>query len=144
MKHYCTFYVGGQYYGVEIQEVQEVIRCQAITRIPSAPLVVRGLINLRGQTLVVLDLRQRFSLPSPMTDPPFTIVIVRDSAELVGLLVDKIGNPLQLEESSFAETSGALEGVARDCVLGACQGSDRLLWVLSVEKIFQGENAHVS
>ena len=62
-RQYCTFFVNGQYFGVDVLKVQEIIRFQEMTRVPLAPPVVRGLINLRGQTVTAIDLRRRLELP---------------------------------------------------------------------------------
>ena len=59
---YCTFYVDGQFFGLDVLDVQEIIRYQEMTRVPLAPPVVRGLINLRGQIVTALDLRRRLEL----------------------------------------------------------------------------------
>ena len=62
-QQFCTFYVDRQFFGVPVQQVQEVIRYQEMTRVPLVPRVIRGLINLRGQIVVAIDLRRRLNAP---------------------------------------------------------------------------------
>ena len=62
-QQYCTFYVDGQYFGLDVRKVQEIIRYQEMTRVPLASPVVRGLINLRGQIVTAIDLRRRLEMP---------------------------------------------------------------------------------
>jgi purine-binding chemotaxis protein CheW len=96
----CTFFVENQVFGVPVSQVQEVIRFQAITPVPLSPVVVEGMINLRGQIVIAIDLRRRLGL-SPRTSGNPMNVIVRTVAGAVSLLVDKIGDVVEVDESSF-------------------------------------------
>src|SRR3954454_4627156 len=99
---YCTFYLDGSYFGLDVLHVQEVIRHQEMTRVPLAPPVVRGLINLRGQIVTALDLRRRLELPDrPADQPPPVNVVVRTDDGAVSLLVDDIGDVLVVDEALF-------------------------------------------
>ena len=76
---YCTFFVAGHYFGLDVLKVQEVIRYQAMTRVPLAPPVVRGLINLRGQIVTAIDLRRRLELDErPADQLPVNVVVQTD------------------------------------------------------------------
>ena len=76
---YCTFYVDGHYFGLDVLNVQEIIRYQDMTRVPLAPPVVRGLINLRGQIVTALDLRRRLELSErPADQLPVNVVVHTD------------------------------------------------------------------
>jgi len=91
-EQYCTFWVAGQFFGVSVNEVQEVLRHQPMTPVPRAHDAVRGLINLRGQIVTAVDLRVRLGLPPrPEGELPMN-VIVRSRGEVVSLLVDDIGD----------------------------------------------------
>src|SRR5271155_5955089 len=88
---YCTFYVDGHYFGLDVLKVQEIIRYQEMTRVPLAPPVVRGLINLRGQIVTALDLRRRLELSDrPPGQFPLNVVVQAD-AGAGSQLVDDIG-----------------------------------------------------
>src|SRR5438105_14879890 len=92
---YCTFFLDGLLFGVEVKKVQEVLRSQPITRVPLAAPVVRGLINLRGQILIALDLRQRLEMRPRPTDQQPVNVVVKAADGPVSLLVDDIGEVLE-------------------------------------------------
>src|SRR5271166_2165306 len=96
---YCTFYVDGHYFGIDVLKVQEIIRYQEMTRVPLAPPVVQGLINLRGQIVTAIDLRRRLEMKDrPADQLPLNVVVQTDDGA-VSLLVDEIGDVLQLDET---------------------------------------------
>lgn len=132
----CTFYVDDLYLGVDVVEVQEVIRYQAMTVVPLAPPVVRGLINLRGQIVTALDLRSMLGLPEASSDELPVNVVIRDGAdEAVSLLVDQIGDVVDVDEIAFEDVPPTLTGPARELVLGAYKLPGRLLLVLDTRKV---------
>src|SRR5215469_11422910 len=100
-KQYCTFYVDGLYFGLDVLHVQEIIRYQEMTRVPLASPVVRGLINLRGQIVTALDLRRRLELSERPADQQPVNVVVHTDDGAVSLLVDEIGDVLEVEEKAF-------------------------------------------
>ncbi len=131
---YCTFMLDDLLFGVEVQQVQEVIRFQNLTGVPLASGVVHGLINLRGQIVTALDLRRRLSLPDrPEGELPMNVVI-RTEGDLVSLLVDEIGDVVEVEDALFERPPDTLNGVARDLIIGTYKLEDRLLLVLDTAK----------
>lgn len=133
-KQFSTFFVSNFFYGVEVEKVQEVIRYQEMTRVPLAPSVVSGLINLRGHIVTALDLRTRLDLdPRPEGQLPMNVVI-RHEEGAVSLLVDEIGDVLEVDEESFEEPPDTLNGRARDLVKGVYILPDRLLHVLNTDR----------
>src|ERR671936_28074 len=95
---FCTFTLDGLLFGVEVLKVQEVIRYLEMTRVPLAPAVVRGLINLRGQIVTAIDLRRRLELSDRPADQQPVNVVVHTDDGAVSLLVDEIGDVLQVPE----------------------------------------------
>jgi purine-binding chemotaxis protein CheW len=131
---YCTFYLEGHYFGLDVLKVQEIIRYQEMTRVPLAPPVVRGLINLRGQIVTAIDLRRRLEMKDrPEGVLPVNVVVQTDDGA-VSLLVDEIGDVLQVSEKSFERPPETLTGPARDLIRGAYKLSDRLLLILDTER----------
>ena len=131
---YCTFYVEGHYFGLDVLHVQEIIRYQEMTRVPLAPPVVRGLINLRGQIVTAIDLRRRLELDErPADQLPINVVVHTDDGA-VSLLVDEIGDVLQVPEKLFERPPETLKGVARELIRGAYKLPDRLLLILDTER----------
>jgi purine-binding chemotaxis protein CheW len=142
---YCTFYLDGLYFGLEVLKIQEIIRYQEMTRVPLAPPVVRGLINLRGQIVTALDLRRRLELSErPADQLPMNIVVQTDDGA-VSLLVDEIGDVLEVPEKSFEPPPQTLKGVARELIRGAYKLEGRLLLILDSERAvnLSGNNRNV-
>jgi len=138
---FCTFYLDNLLFGVELKGVQEVIRSLDMTKMPLAPAVVSGLMNLRGQIVTAVNLRRRLELePSP----PGTLamnVVVRSENGAVALLVDEIGDVVEVEESSFETPPETLRGPVRAMILGVHKLNDRLMHVLDIEKACQMADA---
>ncbi len=131
---WCTFYAAGLYFGLDVMHVQEIIRYQELTRVPLAPSIVRGLINLRGQIVTALDLRRRLDLPDRPDDQLPVNVVVQTDDGAVSLLVDEIGDVLELPETDFERPPDTLTGPARDLILGAYKLPHKLLLILNTAK----------
>jgi purine-binding chemotaxis protein CheW len=139
-QQFCTFYLGRQCYGLDVRKVQEVVRSQPLTRVPLAHPAVCGLINLRGQIVTAIDLRLRLNLPDrdPSSEPVNVVLQTDDGA--VSLLVDDIGEVLEVSEQQFEHPPETLQGSAREFIRGAYKLSDRLLVILDPERIVAIDN----
>src|ERR1700730_16294086 len=100
-RQYCTFLVDGLFLGIEVCQVQEVLRYLEMTRVPLASRVVQGLINLRGQIVTALDLRRRLELADRPAEQLPMNVVVHTEAGTVSLLVDEIGDVLEISQDLF-------------------------------------------
>jgi len=100
---FCTFFLDGHFFGVPVQQVQEVIRYQEMTRVPLVPQVVSGLINLRGQIVTAIDLRRRLAMSERLADQLPMNVVVRTDDGALSLLVDEIGDVIEVEEKTFEQ-----------------------------------------
>lgn len=129
-----TFTLAGRTYGVRVDAVQEVLRGLPRTRIPLAPRTLAGLINLRGQVLTALDLRDRLDLPPRPEDQDPMLVVIRVAGEPVALLVDSIGAVVDVVADQFEAPPDTLTGASRDLVLGAYKLTDSLLIALDVDR----------
>ncbi|HZR21020.1 MAG TPA: chemotaxis protein CheW [Verrucomicrobiae bacterium] len=133
-KQYSTFFLNGLFLGVEVLKVQEVIRYQEMTRVPLAPTMVQGLINLRGQIVTAIDLRRRLELPArPEGQLPMNVVVRTDDGA-VSLLVDEIGDVVEIQDEVYERPPEALKGVARELVTGVYKLKERLLLILDTER----------
>ena len=133
-KQLCTFYLDDALFGVEVGAVQEVLRFQTMTRVPMAPSVVAGLINLRGQIVAAIDMRRRLGLtPREAGRNPLNMV-VRSEDGVVSLLVDEIGDVLEVKSDTFEVPPDNASGVVRDLVHGVHKLKGRLLLILDTEK----------
>jgi purine-binding chemotaxis protein CheW len=131
---YCTFFIAGHYFGLDVLKVQEIIRCQEMTRVPLAHPVVRGLINLRGQIVTAIDLRRRLEFPDRQADQLPVNVVVQTDDGAVSLLVDEIGDVLEVPEKLFERPPETLQGTARELIRGAYKLKDHLLLILDTER----------
>lgn len=136
-KQYCTFHLGDLFMGVEVRHVQEVLRYQKMTRVPLAATVVEGLINLRGQIVTAIDLRRRIGLMDRAAGQLPMNVVVRDADGIVSLLVDEIGDVLEVEENEIQPPPSTVRGVAHDLIQGVFKLESRLLLLLDVEQMFK-------
>jgi len=131
---FCTFYLDKLLFGVELKGVQEVIRSLEMTKVPLAPEVVSGLINLRGQIVTAIDLRRRLEL-QPRTAGQLSMnVVVRSEDGAVSLLVDEIGDVVDVEEDTFEPPPETMRGSVRTMILGVHKLNGRLMHVLDTEK----------
>jgi purine-binding chemotaxis protein CheW len=131
---FCTFYLDKLMFGVELERVQEVIRYLEITEIPLAPRVVSGLMNLRGQIVTGLDLRRRLGLPDRATGVHPMNVVIRSADGAVSLLVDEIGDVVEVTDESFERPPETLQGKVREVLLGVHKLERQLLHVLNTER----------
>jgi purine-binding chemotaxis protein CheW len=138
-QQFVTFAVGDLLFGIEVDQVQEVLRPQEITRVPLAPPVVRGLINLRGQIVAALDLRRRLDLDPAALDEPFVNVVIHTQDGPVSLLVDEIDEVVEAGEEAFEDPPETLKGNARTVTRGVYKLAGRLMHVLDAEKVVSHE-----
>ncbi len=137
-KQFCTFFVGDGYFGIPVEDVQEVVRPRPITPVPLAPKVIRGLINLRGQILTAIDLRYRLNASAQAAEQQAMSVVVRTSEGAVSLLVDEIGDVLEVVEDTFEAPPDTLQNASRELVLGVHKLPERLLMILDTDKAVNG------
>jgi len=136
-RQFCTFWMGQRLYGMPVEEVQEVIREQHMTRVPLSGRMVRGLINLRGKIVTAIDLRKGLGLGEQEGNGPLMNVVVNSGEQVVSFLVDAIGDVLDVEEEAFEDVPDTLQGAAGDLVLGVYKLGSGLLHVLDASKCAQ-------
>src|SRR5690348_359158 len=133
-RQFATFEVAGQLFGVEVHTVQEVLSYNEYTPVPLAPKAVGGLFNLRGQVIAAVDLRVQLGLPPRDLDGPAMNVIVRTEDESVSLLVDRIGEVVDLHEDAFEPPPDTLFGPTRELINGAFKLDGRLMLALDTAR----------
>jgi purine-binding chemotaxis protein CheW len=129
-----TFFVGDLFFGVDVLHVQEVLRFQPMTPVPRALDVIEGLINLRGQIVTAIDMRRRLGLPARQQGHEPMNIVVRTSDGAVSLLVDEIGDVLDLNESAVERPPENLDPAAKGLIRCVYKLEDRLLLVLDTDK----------
>lgn len=134
---YSTFFVGNLFFGIEVLKVQEVLRYQEMTRVPIAPNVIEGLMNLRGQIVTAVDMRRRLNIePRPEGQTPMNVV-VRSEDGAVSLLVDEIGDVVDAPSDSFELPPDTLHPEARELIDGVYKLDGRLMLVLNTDNVLQ-------
>lgn len=134
---YCTFLVSDLYFGIDVRRVQEVLRTQEVTPVPKAPSVIAGLINLRGQIVPAVDMRRRLGLKDRPSQMQPMNMVVRTEEGAASLLVDEIGDVLDVDRTTFEPIPDNLAPEQRELIRGVCKLRDRLLLVLDAERALE-------
>src|ERR671937_491616 len=130
-----VFQLGAELYAVEIARVHEIIRLQAVTRVPRAPSFVEGVINLRGKVIPVVDLRRRFGLPNADHTRASRIVVVELGDQVVGIVVDGVSEVLRVNTATVEPPSPVVAGIDSEYLHGIAKLSDRLVILLDLDRI---------
>src|ERR1022692_5295259 len=118
-REYATFFVDGLFFGIDVLQVQEVLRYQEMTRVPLAPAVIEGLINLRGQIVTAVDMGGRLKLrPRADGQTPMNTVVRTKELTAVSLLVDEIGDVVEVDSETFEPVPDNVDPAARDLLQG--------------------------
>jgi purine-binding chemotaxis protein CheW len=136
-QRYSTFYLNDICFGVPIENVQEFLEHQIVTRVPLAPPVLPGIINLRGQILTTIDLRVRLGLTSLDKQEDPMMMVVKTTEGPMNLLVDKIGGVVDVDSGLFEQPTETLKPVVRAVTTHVCKLEEQLLLVLDTEKLVQ-------
>jgi purine-binding chemotaxis protein CheW len=134
---FCSFHVGDLFLGVELLRVQEVNRLQDVTAVPLAPRVVSGLINLRGQIVTALDLRERLGLPPREDGVRPMSVVMHGEQGIRSFLVDRVTDVVEADPDSFEPPPLTLDATARDFVRAVCKQPGRLLLIIDPERVVE-------
>jgi len=122
---YSTFYVGGLFFGIDVLQVQEVLRYQA---------AVEGLINLRGQIVTAIDMRRRLQQPPRAEGETPMNMVIRTEDGAVSLLVDEIGDVIEVDPETYEPSPENVDPVVKDLLRGVHKLDGRLLLLLDTEK----------
>lgn len=125
-------------YGIDIYKVQEIIQYRDITFVPKAPPFVKGVINLRGKIIPVIDLKERFNLQEKEITPDTRIIVVEISSQIVGLIVDSVTEVLRIPRDSI-EPPPPVTTIGADFIEGVGKLDERLIIILDIDKILTKE-----
>jgi len=132
-----VFQLAGQTYGIDIASVFEIIKMEAITRVPRTPDFIEGVINLRGKIIPVIDLCKRFNLDRPEITNSSRIIIVDVGGNTIGMIVDAVSEVLRITEDSIEPPPPMIHGIEAAYLRGIAILGDRLIILLNLEKIFE-------
>lgn len=134
-----SFELDGQEYAVEILQVREIVMRTRITPMPDSPAFLRGVVNLRGAVIPVVDLRRRLGLAEREATDRSRIVIVEMGREKLGVIVDRVNKVITLPASKVAPAPPIFAGVRSDYIFGLGDLGDRMVILLDLEKAFAPE-----
>jgi purine-binding chemotaxis protein CheW len=129
---FCTFFLDGLWFGIEVESVREVVRAQAMTRVPLAPDAVAGLINFRGEIVMAIDLRRRLGLPRRPPGQTTMNVVVSEGSGRVTLVVDEVGEVVPAKPDNYEAAPESLSAESRQLVPGVYKLATGLLHVLAL------------
>ena len=133
-RQFCSFYLDHLLFGIESLKIQEVVAYRELRPVPLAPAVVSGLMNLRGQVVVALELRRQLELTARPAEMTPVCLMVRADQGTVCLLADEVGNVLEVEEETFEPAPETLSPRLRSLILGVHKLEDSLMHVLDTER----------
>jgi len=135
LETWVTFALAGEYFGLPVTHVQEILRVQNITRVPHAPHPVRGVTNMRGKVLPVIDLRVRLGLEEKEIDEHGRILVVSSKGRYMGLLVDSVQQVLRLARSKIQAPPPDVMTHQSDYILGVYHLEQNLVILLVVDRV---------
>ncbi len=140
---FLTFTLEDELYGIEIKYVTEIIGIQAITKVPDVPDYVKGIINLRGKIIPVIDVRLKFGKPA-MDYNDRTCIIVIDIGDVsVGLIVDNVDEVLTIEDQDIAAPPASKTGFENRYIKGIGKAGERVQLLLDCEKLLKTEEMEI-
>ncbi|WP_312306658.1 chemotaxis protein CheW [Pulveribacter sp.] len=137
-REYLTFRLGQEEYGIDILKVQEIRGYETPTRIAQAPAFIKGVTNLRGTIVPIVDMRLRFACARADYDT-FTVVIILNLRErVVGIVVDSVSDVMELAAENIRPAPDVDSAIDAACIRGLGSVGDRMLILLDIEKLMSG------
>jgi purine-binding chemotaxis protein CheW len=131
---WVTFQLGDETYGVNVMQVQEVLRVTEIAPVPGAPSYVIGIINLRGNVVTVMDTRKRFGMPPREVDDASRVLIIESNDQVVGILVDSVSEVVYLRASEIEPAPNVGNEESSRFIQGVCNRDEELLILVDLNK----------
>jgi purine-binding chemotaxis protein CheW len=136
----AVFRVGQEEYAIDIMQIMEIIRPQKVTRIPNAPPVVEGVINLRGKVVPIIDLRKRFGVDLAKSDSKkVRVIILRVARKVIGAVVDEVIEVIYMKSGHIETTPDAVKGLDTEYLKGVGKHGERLIVILDIDRILTGD-----
>ncbi len=141
---YLTFNLGGEFYGLEIMKVQEIIKIINVTSVPRTPEFVRGVVNLRGKVIPVIDLRLKFKIEAQKDTEKTCIIVVQvkgkeETETIIGIIVDEVSEVLEISEQEIEPTPSFGAAIDTGFILGMGKVGEKVMSMLDIDKILSTE-----
>lgn len=135
-----SFLVNHEEYGIEVLKIREIIRMPEITKVPSAPHYVEGIINLRGKVIPIISMRRRFGLDEVGHDSHTRIMVVDVAGGLTGFIVDAVSEVIRISNAEIQPPPAVIAGgMEHECITGVINHGEHLLIVLDIDRMFSDE-----
>ncbi len=139
ISQWVTFFLDGEMYGINVLQVQEVLRVNEIAPVPGSPEYALGIINLRGNIVTVIDTRQRFGLRPQEIDDSSRIVIIEIADNVIGILVDSVAEVVYLRESEIESAPNVGSGESSRYIQGVSNRENKLLILVDLNKLLNDD-----
>ncbi len=139
LNEFIGFNIGEENFGVDIQTVKEVIRHKEITRLPKAPSFVKGVINLRGDIIPILDLRDRFGLEHREYNEMTRVIVVEVDDKSIGMVVDSVSHVQRIGEAEIEPPPPIVGGISAEYLRGVGKVGEKLIVLLNIDRILTVE-----
>jgi purine-binding chemotaxis protein CheW len=139
---FLTFYLAGEEYGIEILKVQEIIGMMTITPVPRTPRFIRGVINLRGKVITVVDLRLKFGMESKEQTEETCIIVVQTAGIQIGCVVDKVSEVLDIPADDIEDAPSFGADVNTEYILGIGKSQGKVKLLLDIDKVLSQQEMH--
>ncbi|KUO69899.1 MAG: chemotaxis protein CheW [Clostridia bacterium BRH_c25] len=140
---YLTFYLGKEFYGIEIKYVTEIVGMQPITEVPELPEYIRGIINLRGKIIPVMDVRLRFKKPLREYNDRTCIIVVDIRDVAIGLIIDSVSEVMSIPEGDIVPPPGIGQGFSNRYIKGIGKVGSEVKLVLDCDKLLNDEDTEI-
>ncbi len=134
-----TFSVGAEEYGIYIEEIREVVRIPAITHLPETESFLKGVINLRGNIIPVIDMRERFQMEALEYSQTTRVIVVSMDNKLVGLIVDNVSQVVVLNKEDIEEAPDIIHGISREYIEGIGKSNGTMIIILKIDNVLTAE-----
>jgi purine-binding chemotaxis protein CheW len=137
---YLTFFLAREEYGLEILKVHEIMGVMPITRVPRTPSFVRGVINLRGKVIPIVDLRAKFGMEAAEASAENCIIVVQVHGAQTGVIVDRVSEVSDIAETQVEDAPSFGSDVQTDYLLGIAKSTERVRLLLDIERVLSSQD----
>lgn len=140
---YITFSLADEIYGIEVLKAQEIVGMQKIAHVPHSMKFMKGVINLRGLVVPLVDMRLKFGLPEKAYDKMNVIVVVRVKTRLIGIIVDSVSDVVSLRGEKIQDTVHFSVNIETDYISGIAEEQGKLIIILDVDRVFTDDELNL-
>ncbi len=140
VRQYVVFKLGQDEYGVDIQKVTTIEQVKSIARVPRTPAYIKGVLNLRGDIIPIMDLRERFNLPVEPDTEDTRIIIIKIEEISIGIIVDSVAEVMNLTEADIENVTNFTTEFSLDYIMGVGKADGRIVTLLNMEKLIRLED----